>query len=94
MDADLIILAVPAFAHHPYFEALRPHLRPAITLVGLPGQAGFEFAARYALGEVAKGCTLLSFESLPWACRIQEFGKSALVGTFTEFRKSEVKTIV
>ena len=76
---EVILFAVPAFAHEQYLNALKPHVQPGTVLVGIPGQAGFEFAVRGIWGDVAKQCTIMSFESLPWACRITEFGKSAEV---------------
>ena len=76
---QVILFAVPAFAHEQYLNALKPHVQPGTILVGIPGQAGFEFAVRGIWGELAKKCTIMSFESLPWACRIIEFGKSAEV---------------
>ncbi len=76
---DIICFAVPAFAHAGYLEALKPFVRPGLVLAGVPGNAGFEFAIRGIWGTVALQCSILSFESLPWACRILEFGKSAEV---------------
>ena len=72
---DIIFITVPAFAHEQYLAALKPHVKPGVILVGLPGQAGFEFAVRGIWGELAKECTIMAFESLPWACRTTEFGK-------------------
>ena len=34
---------------------------------------------RGAWGDLAKQCTIMSFESLPWAARIKEFGLGAEV---------------
>ena len=76
---NVVVFVVPAFAHAQYLGELKPFVKPGLVLAGLPGQAGFEFAVRGAWGDLAKQVTLLSFESLPWACRITEFGKSAEV---------------
>ena len=76
---QIIVITVPAFAHGQYLEALEPYVQPGTVLVGLPGQAGFEFAVRGTWGDKAKHCSLLSFESLPWACRMTSFGKTAEV---------------
>ncbi|ELT92175.1 hypothetical protein CAPTEDRAFT_141167 [Capitella teleta] len=76
---DIIVFTVPAFAHAGYLEALKPYVKPGLVLVGCPGQAGFEFAVRGIWGEAAKGVTIMSFESLPWACRFLEFGRKAEV---------------
>nr|BAF36491.1 strombine/alanopine dehydrogenase [Marphysa sanguinea] len=77
--ADMIVFTVPAFAHRQYLDALKPHIRPGTVLVGLPGQSGFEFEVWTAWGDLAKQCSIMSFESLPWACRFTEFGRAATV---------------
>ena len=51
------------------------------------------------LGEKAPQCTVISFETLPWACRIKEYGisvhalgtKAALAGSI---QPGKVKTAV
>ncbi|XP_067678212.1 opine dehydrogenase [Haliotis asinina] len=73
--ADVIIFTVPAFAHQSYLEAIEPYIQPNTTIVGMPGQPGFEFQVFDVLKDKAKQCAIMSFESLPWACRIAEFGK-------------------
>ena len=72
---ELIVLVVPAFGHAEYLKAIKPYVTPGATIVGLPGRAGFEFDVWGILGDKAKDCTLMSFYSLPWACRIQEYGR-------------------
>lgn len=74
-ESDVIILTVPAFAHEVYFKAMAEHLGKRALIVGLPGQAGFEFQCRDILGEKASLISMMSFESLPWECRLKEFGK-------------------
>lgn len=78
-DVDLIIFMVPAFAHEQYLKALKPFIRPGMVLVGCPGQAGFEFAVWGILGEKAKQVSVMSYDSLPWACRLTQFGSAAEV---------------
>ncbi|XP_061191441.1 opine dehydrogenase-like isoform X2 [Saccostrea echinata] len=73
--ADVIFLIVPAFAHEQYFREISPFVGDNTVIVGLPGQAGFEFQCLNMLGEKSKTCTIMSAESLPWACRILEFGR-------------------
>ncbi|XP_041358346.1 opine dehydrogenase-like [Gigantopelta aegis] len=80
--AHLIIFTMPAFAHPTYFEAIRPHLDDGAIIIGMPGQPGFEFQCFDILKDKAKSCTIMSFESLPWAARILEFGKTVqILGT-------------
>nr|BAF36492.1 alanopine dehydrogenase [Marphysa sanguinea] len=82
IGAEIIILAVPAFVHAQYLEALKPHVTPGTILVGLPGQPGFEFDVYTIWGPLASKCSIMAFESLPWACRIAEFGQCVeILGT-------------
>ncbi|KAK7503927.1 hypothetical protein BaRGS_00004659 [Batillaria attramentaria] len=76
--ANIIIFCVPAFAHQQYFNAILPYVEPDTAIIGLPGQPGFEFQCFDVLKEKARRCAILSYESLPWACRILEFGKKIL----------------
>lgn len=72
--SDILILIVPAFAHEEYLKAVAPHIDKKTVIVGLPGQPGFEYQCMSLLGELAPQITIMSFETLPWACRITEFG--------------------
>jgi ketopantoate reductase len=74
--AQIIILCVPAFAHKQYFDAMAPYIGDQSTIIGLPGANGFEFQLRSILKEKSDLCTVIVFESLPWACRIKKFGTS------------------
>ncbi len=76
---DLIIFAVPAFRHLKYLTFLEPYIEDGCVIVGLPGQNGFEFDVRMALGPRLKNCILMNFDSLPWICRITEFGRAASI---------------
>ncbi|XP_033736610.1 opine dehydrogenase-like [Pecten maximus] len=80
----MIFFTVPAFAHAQYLQAIAPHILDNTLLIGLPGQAGFEFQAVKALGDKAKQCAVASFESLPWACRTLEFGRHVQLLGFKE----------
>ncbi|KAK7091229.1 hypothetical protein V1264_008943 [Littorina saxatilis] len=74
-NADVIIFCVPAFAHKQYFEAIAPYVKENMSIIGLPGQPGFEFQCLDILKDKARSCTILDYESLPWACRLAEFGR-------------------
>ncbi|KAK3091432.1 hypothetical protein FSP39_019846 [Pinctada imbricata] len=81
-SADMIFMVVPAFAHEQYLKALAPYVKDNTILVGLPTKCGFEFQCRSILGDKTKTCSIVSFETLPWACRILEFGTSIkILGT-------------
>jgi hypothetical protein len=77
--ADVIAFVVPAFAHKQYLEALKPHLRQRkdrVILGALPGEGGFDLCARNVLGNelVDSSIVLFAMETLPWACRLVEYG--------------------
>ena len=78
-ECALIIFAVPAFRHWKYLTSLEPYIEDGCVIVGLPGQNGFEFDVRMALGSRLKNCIVMNFDSLPWICRITEFGRAARI---------------
>ena len=79
---DIVILIVPAFAHEEYLKTVAPYIDKKTVIVGLPGQPGFEYQCMNILGEISSQITIMSFETLPWACRITEFGlKVDVLGT-------------
>ena len=78
-DCDVVIISVPAFLHLQYLTALAPYLPTGCVVVGLPGQNGFEFDVRKALGNRFDSTIVINFESLPWICRTDEFGRSARI---------------
>jgi hypothetical protein len=79
---DFIIFTVPAFMHWPYLNLLQPYIEDGCVIIGLPGQNGFEFDVREALGRRLENCVVLNFESLPWICRIGELGRTvSILGT-------------
>ncbi|KAJ7325715.1 hypothetical protein OS493_029142 [Desmophyllum pertusum] len=79
---DIIAFVLPAFAHQVFLEALKPYIEPGVIIVGLPGASGLEFQVRGVLGDKANTCTVMNFETLPWACRLGEFGRKCdVLGT-------------
>ena len=76
---DLIIFAVPTFSHERYLELLEPEIRDGCIILGLPGQNGFEFEVRKALGTKLRNCVVMNFESLPWSCRVVQFGETVRI---------------
>jgi len=78
-EADVIILAVPSFAHGEYFEKFAPHMKKG-TIVGvMPARSGGDILFADKLGEKAKDMTFVGFETLPWACRFTEWGRKATI---------------
>jgi len=79
---DVIVFVLAAFAQEKYLKVIKLYVEPGMILIGLPGQAGFEFQCKAILGELVNRITLLNYESLPWATRLIEFGRSCdVLGT-------------
>jgi len=78
-QADVIILAVPSFAHGEYFEKFAPHMKPG-TIVGvMPARSGGDILFNSKLGDKADDMVFVGFETLPWACRFSEWGRKATI---------------
>ena len=73
-DVDIVVFMMPASAHEVFLHALRPYIKPGVIIIGLPGEPGFEFQVREALGDVMQQCTIMNFESSPWVCSSTESG--------------------
>lgn len=74
-DCDMVIFALPAFAHATYLRLLQPYLEDGCIIVGLPGQNGFELEVRALLGDRLDHCVLMNVDTFPWICRSFEFGR-------------------
>jgi len=77
--ADVIILAVPSFAHGQYFEAFQPYIKPGTIVACMPARSGGDILFASKLKEKAASCCFVGFETLPWACRFTEWGKRATI---------------
>jgi hypothetical protein len=84
-QSDMIILAVPAFAHDTYLQAAAPFLHDNMHIGAMVAQGGFDFAALDALKQspnTPKKLSIFACETLPWACRISDYGHTAeILGT-------------
>mmetsp|Transcript_471 Transcript_471/g.1349 ORF Transcript_471/g.1349 Transcript_471/m.1349 type:complete len:426 (+) Transcript_471:83-1360(+) len=77
--ADVIILAVPSFAHGQYFEAFEPYIKPGTVVACMPARSGGDILFAAKMGAKADTLAFVGFETLPWACRFTEWGKRATV---------------
>eukprot|EP00933_Yihiella_yeosuensis_P025268 TRINITY_DN1961_c0_g1_i1.p1 TRINITY_DN1961_c0_g1~~TRINITY_DN1961_c0_g1_i1.p1 ORF type:complete len:411 (+),score=95.45 TRINITY_DN1961_c0_g1_i1:133-1365(+) len=77
--ADVIILAVPSFAHGQYFEAFQPYIKPGTIVACMPARSGGDILFSAKMKEKAESCCFVGFETLPWACRFTEWGKRATI---------------
>jgi len=77
--ADVIILAVPSFAHGQYFEAFEPYIKPGTIVACMPARSGGDILFAAKMGAKAESLAFVGFETLPWACRFTEWGKRATI---------------
>ena len=91
-DADVIVLALPSFAHQSTLQGIAPYVKDNAVITAMPGQGGFNMTAAYAMGvEKEHKVVLAGFNQLPWNCRIMEYGKSVeLIGLKPVVRVSTV----
>lgn len=90
-DADVVILALPSFTHEMYLNKLKPYLKKGVVIGAMPGEGGFDMCARHVLGDdFVSASSIFALETLPWACRIVEYGKSVeVLGT-----KKEIDVVI
>ena len=78
--SSIIIMVVPAFAHEPILSQLAPYLTKENTIAALPARSGLEYQAWDILGRADREeCTIVGFQTLPWACRVEQFGHLAAI---------------
>jgi NAD/NADP octopine/nopaline dehydrogenase, alpha-helical domain len=78
-NSQLVILALPAFAHQAVLGQIAPYLDDGVWLGAIPARGAFDLCAWDALGEKCFSLTLFGLQSLPWACRITEYGRSVKI---------------
>lgn len=76
-DADVVVIAVPAFAHRPVLLQIAPHLKDDALVGCAPARSGFEFEASSLIDGLAPAGarTLFGLQTLPWSTRIVEPGR-------------------
>jgi len=76
---NLVVLAVPSFAHGQYFSAFEPHMVPGTIVACMPARSSGDILFAKCLGDKAKDMTFVGFETLPWACRFTDWGRRATI---------------
>eukprot|EP00932_Pfiesteria_piscicida_P020390 SRR837773.7194.p1 GENE.SRR837773.7194~~SRR837773.7194.p1 ORF type:complete len:434 (+),score=90.13 SRR837773.7194:157-1302(+) len=81
-ECDIVLFTVPSSFHEQYFAALAPHVKDGTVFAVMPARSGCDFLFKKVMGPKASKLGLVAFETLPWACRFTEWGKtSAVLGT-------------
>jgi len=80
-NADLVLLAVPAFIHAGVLRRIGPQLGDATPVGCLPTRGGFEFeAARHLPRRGGRRRTIFGLDTLPWSTRVVEPGEVVNIG--------------
>jgi hypothetical protein len=78
-QAELVLLATPAFAHQPVLEKISPYLESGALIGAIPARGCFDLCARRALGKKFPLLVVFGMQTLPWACRIVHYGREVNV---------------
>ncbi len=80
--AQVVLLALPAFAHESILKKISPYLEEGTLVGALAARGSFDLCAMDVLGSKAETTTLFGLQTLPWACRIKEYGQEVdILGT-------------
>ena len=80
-NADLVLLAVPAFAHAGVLSRIGAHLGDGIPVGCLPTRGGFEFEAVRRFSRHGSGRrAIFGLNTLPWSTRVKEPGEVVHIG--------------
>lgn len=81
-DSQLVLLAIPAFAHESVLEEIASCLAPGTLVGALAARGSFDLCTREVLGSRSNEVTLFGLQTLPWACRIKSYGSEVeILGT-------------
>lgn len=80
--SQAVMLALPAFAHEAMLRNIAGYLKRDVWLGAFPARGGFDLCVKEVLKEKTAGVSIFGLQTLPWACRIQEFGQQVrILGT-------------
>lgn len=71
---SIVVCTVPSQCQQEYFMALEPHVKPDTIFCVMPARSGIDFLFARTMGPKASTLGLVAFETLPWACSINEWG--------------------
>ena len=74
--SDVVVLVLPAFAHESTLRQIVPFLDEGALVGAMPARGGFDYCAAQILAERDRhDVGLFGLQTLPWACRIREYGQ-------------------
>jgi hypothetical protein len=73
--SQLVLLSLPAFAHESVLGEIAPFLEPGTLVGALAARGSYDLCTRDILKAKADSVTVFGLQTLPWACRIQKYGR-------------------
>jgi hypothetical protein len=74
--SNVVVLVLPAFAHESTLRQIVPFLDEGAWVGAMPARGGFDYCAAQILVEHGRDdVRLFGLQTLPWACRIREYGQ-------------------
>ena len=77
--SQVVLLALPAFAHEYILREIAPYLEEGALVGALAARGCFDLCARDVFKRKADTVTLFGLQTLPWACRIQQYGQEVTI---------------
>jgi hypothetical protein len=78
--SGIVVLVQPAFAHESTLRQIAPFLGEGAWVGAMPARGGFDYCAVQVLKEHGReDVRLLGLQTLPWACRILDYGQTVHV---------------
>lgn len=73
--ADLVILALPAYARAAVLETIAPHLTGNVWVGSFPGSGGFDWLVQKALQSTSANVSIFGAQRVPYISRIIHYGR-------------------
>jgi len=73
--ADLVILALPAYARAAVLKTIAPHLSEDVWVGSFPGSGGFDWMAQQILNGSGGKANIFGAQRVPYISRIIDYGK-------------------
>ena len=101
--ADLVILALPAYARAAVLKTIAPHLTGDVWVGSFPGSGGFDWLAQQALQGASASISIFGAQRVPYISRIIHYGREVFgspkkegiaIAAIPQSRSSEIASIL
>ncbi len=101
--ADIVILALPAYARVAVLEIITPHLTGDVWIGSFPGSGGFDWMAQKILREASAKLSIFGAQRVPHISRVIRYGQEVFgspkkegvaIAAIPQRRSSEIASIL